>query len=916
MARNGTRSRYLAYRRRRRRHNGNGTPRWVLALVLLGGVFGIVLAILAGVAYGVYQSYANDLVPPDEAIAKLPRGGARILDRNGKLLYQFVDDVSGVSEPVSSDEMSLYLVLATIATEDASFLDNPGVNFEGLSRAALDNFWPFGGTPGFLEGRGGSSITQQLVKNVYFSPEERAERSVKRKIKETVLALELTKQYSKQQILTWYLNLISYGNIYNGVEAASQGYFGKHAKDLTLAESATLAAIPSCPSCYDPLNRPEATVAQRNYVLTRMYDEGYVSAGQLWEAASQPLDIKPQRFPVNAPHFVFNVVQPELERLFGEQALRRDGLIVHTTLDLDWQVRAEKTLEEWITTFESSGGHNGAAVGIDPTTGEYLFYVGSRDYFRDDILGRNDMADAVNSPGSAFKPITYVTAFMTLGWGPGITILDTPIQAKYWDGDKPPRNPGTGFRGPITVRNALGNSLNIPAIKTIIYTGVDNVITQAKKMGITSLDGRQLGPSMTVGGVDVKLNDMVYAFTAYPNLGVLKGVPSTVDRPPGNRELDPVAILRVEDRDGNVLYPKVDGNPVDRPPVQEVRVAPPEETYLVADILSDPSAQCIVFGCGGLSIGRPMGVKTGTSEPYADSFAIGDTWAIAFTPQLVVGSWFGNADNSPMTGITSTSVSWRTVRDIMVEYHNDKPVVPFTRPEGLVKASVCIPSWLKLTASCPKGTPEDLLAARSLPQRDDDWWALARIDKRTGKLASELTPEAFVEERRFLQLPPGLPDFVRDEALAWAVLLGAGGAGGVPTEQTQESDIPAAINSPLNGDQISGVVTVSGRASSAEFVSYRLEIQGDDQSGPELLMESTTPVADGVLGNWDTSGLPDGVYTLTLVVTDAALGDVSYRVQVLLVNESAPDEPAAPVSTDVPGDTGGGRGRGRGHDDD
>ncbi|OGO51679.1 MAG: hypothetical protein A2148_09955 [Chloroflexi bacterium RBG_16_68_14] len=892
MARNGAYYRYQAYRHRRR--NGKGMPGWLKALLALAALSALALGIIAGVGYGLYRSYADDLVPPDEALAKLPRSGARIMDRNGKFLYQFVDDQSGLRQPVPLDEISDYLIDATIAAEDSSFWDNPGVNFRGLTAAALENFSPFGGTPGFLEGRGGSSITQQLVKNVYFSPEERAKRSVQRKLKETVLALELTRKYDKEQILEWYLNLISYGNIYNGVEAASRGYFGKPAQDLTLAEAATLAGIPSCPSCYDPINQPDAALKQRTHVLKRMHDEGFISSAQFWEAVAQPLGVKPQRFPIEAPHFVFNVVQPELERLFGEEALRRDDLVVYTTLDLDKQRRAEAILEEWITTFEYSGGHNGAVVAINPKTAEIEIYAGSRDYFREDIDGQNDMAAALNSPGSAFKPFTYITAFMTLGWGPGTMILDSPIPSQYWDGANPPRNP-IAHSGPITARNALGNSLNIPAIKTILYTGVENVIPQAKKMGITSLDNRQLGPSMTVGGVDVKLIDMVYGYTVFPNLGVLKGVETAVARPEGNRSLDPVAILRVESRDGEVLYPLVDGQPApEGPQILEERVAPAQEAYLITSILSDGQAQCLTFGCGGLSIGRPMAVKTGTSEPY-EFRAIGDTWAIAYTPQVVVGSWFGNADNSPMTDITSTSVSWRTVRDMMIAYHENLPVEPFARPDGLATASVCVPSGLKPTPACAKTTPPDLFAAGAVPQKEDDWWQVARIDTRTGKLASPLTPPQYVEERRFLQIPEYVSGFARDQALEWAKELEAS-AEDVPKEQTKPSDLPVAITSPANAATVRGVITITGRAASSKFVSYRLEYRSDTPRGDwTLITESASPVSDGTLGSWDTRLLPPTLYTIRLVVVDEERGEIIDRVQVLVLPPTAPATPTPTV---------------------
>jgi membrane peptidoglycan carboxypeptidase len=881
MARRNASYRYLAYRRRRR--NGHGMPRWLMALIVLAGLGVGAATILAASSYFVYRSYADGLVPPDQEIAKLPSGGARILDRNGNLLYEYLDDASGLREPVKIDNIPFYLVLATVATEDSTFFTNPGVNYKGLLGAAWDNFSPFGTTPGFLAGRGGSSITQQLVKNIYFTPKERQQRSVSRKIKETVYALELTKRYSKSQIMEWYLNQISYGSVFVGVQAASKGYFNENVNDLTLAQAALLAAIPSCPPCYDPITQPDAAIRQRNVVLHRMYEEHYITGGQFWQAAAEPLQLSPHQFNVKAPHFVFNVVQPQLEQLFGADSLKRDGLVVYTTLDSGLQDQAQSILNGWIDTFEeSSGGHNGAVVAMDPNNAQILAYVGSRDYFNEQILGQNDMADALNSPGSSFKPITYTTAFMNLGWGPGTLILDSPISSKYWDGKNPPRNP-VAHSGPITARDALGNSLNIPAIKVILNVGVDKVIEQAKKMGITSLDGRQLGPSMTVGGVDVKLNDMVYAYTAFPNLGIEKGIESTEPRPPGNRTLDPISILRVEDRRGNILYPIVDGQPAQEAVPQEVRVAPAQETYMINSILSDPSAFCLTYGCGGLSIGRPAAFKTGTSEPYEQIGLIGDTWTFGYTPQIVVGSWFGNADNSPMHNITSASVSYRAVRDVLLAYLNDKPVEQFQNPGGLVRASTCVPSGLKPTPACPFVSPEDWLV--QAPTQDDTWWQIERIDTRTGKPATATTPSQFVQERRILNLPDTLTEFQRDEALAWQFIAGA-----IPEPTPPDQNQPPqgqgvlAIVSPVESDRIEGIVPITGTATSPHFASYRLEFQSDaDPSQWTLISQSVVPVTNDTLGSWDTRGLPASPYTLRLVVTDTAGGELTVEVHVVLV---------------------------------
>jgi membrane peptidoglycan carboxypeptidase len=884
--------RYLAYRRRRR--NGHGPPRLLMAFIVLAGMgFGVVAA-LAATTYVVYQSYADDLIPPDEQIAKLPNGGARILDRNGVPLYEFLDDKSGLRDPVKINQISLYLIAATIDTEDTSFFDNPGVNIRGIAAAAIENLSPLESAPGFLEGRGGSSITQQLVKNIYFTQEERQKRSIKRKIRETVYALELTKQYpgieGKLQILEWYLNSISYGNVFIGIQAASQGYFGVDAQDLTLPQAALLAGVPSCPSCYDPFNDPDSAVRQRNRVLYRMYEEGDLTGEQFWLAAAEPLQLNPKNFGVTAPHFVFNVVQPQLEQLFGAEALKRDGLVVYTTLDSGLQDEAQNILNGWIDEFEeSSGGHNGAVVAMEPSSAQILAYVGSRDYFNEEIQGQNDMAAALNSPGSSFKPFTYITAFMNLGWGPGTLVLDAPIPSKYWDGKNPPRNP-VAHSGPITLRNALGNSLNIPAVKVILAVGVEKVIEQAKRMGITSLDGRQLGPSMTVGGVDITLADMVYGYTAFPNLGIQKGIETTVARPPGNRELDPISILRVEDREGNILYPIIDGQPAEQPVPREVRVAPAQEAYMINSILSDGSAFCLTYGCGGLSIGRPAAFKTGTSEPYETIGLIGETWTFGYTPQIVVGSWFGNADNTPMRNISSASVSYRATRDTLLAYLDDKPVEQFQNPGGLARAATCVPSGLKPTPACPIVSPEDWLV--QAPVEDDNWWQMERIDTRTGEPADDDTPSRFVRERRMLRIPDGLSEFLRDEALGWQYVVAAAQP---PPEEDPQTGGDVEIVSPQETDRIEGVTPIAGTATSEDFESYRLEFRSDADTEWTLLSRNVAPVTDDTLGSWDTRGLPTGAYTLRLVVTDDDEGELTFEVHVVVISSEA-----------------GGRGNGRG----
>ena len=858
-------ARVFKRRRWQARRNGKGKLHgWMLVPLILLAILVAGSGAMAIAGFVIYRVYASDMPPIEEVLAK-QAGGAKIYDRNGVELYQYMDDLAGLRSPVPLSDVSPYLVKATIATEDASFYSNPGINIKGLLRAGVENFFP--GQLGFLQGSGGSSITQQLVKNVYIPENQRQQRSISRKLKETIYAIELTQRYSKDQILEWYLNQISYGGIYNGVEAASQGYFGKNASDLTLGEAALLAGIPACPSCYDPLQNPERALQRRTQVLLLMVERGEISQAEGWVAAQEPLDLSPQHFPIEAPHWVLDYIEPELERMFGHEAVYRGGLQVTTTLDLDLQKQAELILEARISDFEeSSNGHNGALVAMDPTTGEILAYVGSRDYFREDILGQNDMAQALNSPGSALKPFTYVTSFMKLGWGPGTIVMDTPTSYTEADGTVfTPSNPSHDFHGAITIRTALGNSLNIPAFKVIQAAGVQDVVNTATKMGLTSLTG-SYGPSLTIGGADVKLVDMVYGYSVFAAGGVMRGVPSVQDLPPGSRELDPVSILHVEDASGNVLF---DANSEAR----DVSIIPPEYAYLITNILSDPQAQCITFGCGGLNVsGRQVAIKTGTSQPYENSTDIGDTWSMGYTPNLVVGVWAGNADNSPMVNILSTSISWRAMRDFMLDALEGQPALEFQQPPGVVKAAVCVPSYKLPSEYCGR-TTEDLWVADALPKEKDDWWQPLKIDIRNGLLATETTPSQFVQDRSFLVLPSTLSDAERTAALDVAGGLGLPLA---PSERSSPENMPVTISSPVWNATVGGVVTVSGRAVSGDFDSYRLEYgAGASPTDWTLIHESSSSVTDSTLGVWDTKGLAPGTYTLRLVVNDRTRGELT-----------------------------------------
>ncbi|MDA1010904.1 MAG: transglycosylase domain-containing protein, partial [Chloroflexi bacterium] len=754
-----TASRLAMMRRRQRRNRRNNTGMSGRTRILVGlgavlAVFLVGVGLVAGGTYAYaidrYDEFAAEVVPPEELIAQQSRGGAVILDRNGEVLYEFVDELSGLRRPVTLSQISQHLIDATIAVEDPTFYENNGLNVRGLFRAAVENFAPFlVGDGEFFGGSGGSSITQQLAKNIYIPREQRLERSIERKLKETVIALELTEQYEKDQILEWYLNSISYGGIYTGIEAAAQGYFGKSASELTLAEASLLAGIPQSPARYNPFgpdNFDETTrqlsptslaKARQLEVLRLMTERGFITQAQSEPALRAPFRFRQARFEIEAPHFVLGRISDEITERFGARALYDQGLVVTTTLDLNLQKMAESILEEHVADFgEQAGLFNGAFVAIDPLRGEILTYVGSRDYFRDDIEGRNDNAVALNSPGSTLKPFAFMTAFMG-GWGTGTGVIAAPFEIiDFATGEGfAPRDPISQVLGPITAASALGNSLNTTAIKTIMAAGVPQTIQTLKRMGYTTLDNPGgYGPALVTGGGEITLLDQVYAYSVLASNGLMRGSDAITTRAldPGERTLEPAAILLVQDPEGRVLYE------YDTP--QEQRVVAAEYPYLVTSILSDGSNQCITYGaCGALGLpnGYPSAAKTGTSEPFEDSRNIGETWTIGYTPHLVAGIWAGNADNAPIQGITSTSVSLRGWKAFMVQALDYLELAPaqFERPPGITSREVCWPSGKLPTPACPNiNRYTSLYAAEGLPSGPeglsdeerarvyDTWW--------------------------------------------------------------------------------------------------------------------------------------------------------------------------------------------------
>ncbi|HET9476267.1 MAG TPA: transglycosylase domain-containing protein [Dehalococcoidia bacterium] len=644
-----------------------------------------------------YRSYADDLKSPEEAIADSTIGTSLAYDRAGvTLLYQYVDPLGGLKEPVPLSEMSPYMIGATIATEDASFYGNPGVNFRGLARAAVENLTPFG--PGFLEGSGGSSITQQLVKNIYIDRSERFDRRVERKIKETVIALELKRKYDDNQILEWYLNTIDYANFAFGAEAAAERYFGKSSKDLTLGEAALLAGLPQAPGQYTPAipeNRDAAKARQMEVLdlMIKHLDEVnaipnsadpsqpllQLTEEQVEAAKLEPLNYIDNAYDIKTPHFVL-LVQDQVTRMCQaglfkapgkipcDKVVTQGGLRIQTTIDLGLQDIGQRIVEENIAANEARyGGHDGSLVAMRPGTGEILAYIGSRDYNRDDIAGKVDIATSLQSHGSTMKMFTYLTAFEQ-GWVPSTYIQDAPLFLEAAGGKKQVNNWNFSHQGNITVRKALSESVNTTAVRTVMEVGMDEMRDMAHRLGITDLRQGDCGPTITLGACEVQLLDMTLAVSTLANNGVMRGRPTSEDLPAGYREIDPVSVLKIDDAEGNVLYQF--SNPT------ELQVVDPAYAYMLTNVLSKDA-----INWSRLTIDRPAASKTGTSEDFRDGVVMG------YTPDLAAGVWMGNADNTAMApGTFSSAGTGPMWRQFMKEAHAYLQLPPrdFEKPADVV----------------------------------------------------------------------------------------------------------------------------------------------------------------------------------------------------------------------------------------
>lgn len=668
----------------KRRNNGKRGPtiktkykKLFNIFLKLGGIFALLIVIS-------FFWFSRGLPNPNQLINREVAQSTKIYDRSGEnVLYEISGDQKRTL--VTLKDIPNNVKNATIAIEDKNFYKHGGFSVWAMFRTAITNVV-------FNRSAGGSTLTQQFIKNAVLTNEK----SITRKIKELILSERLENRFSKDEILQMYLNEIPYGSNAYGIQAAGQKYFGKNVQDLNLSEAATLAAMIQTPSRYSPYGpNKDLLLGRKDYVLTLMAEQGYISKAESDEAKKAEVKFKDPDNNITAPHFIMYVKDILAER-YGEKMIEQGGLKIYTTLDLTKQKAAEEVIKEQTKDYPTKyGANNAALVSIDPKTGQILAMVGSRDYFDDTIDGQVNVTTRLRQPGSSMKPIVYAALFEK-GYTPA-TILYDVVTNFSTDPSNPyiPHNYDLKERGPISIRQALAGSLNIPAVKAIYLAGINNVLDLADSLGYTSLSQRnRFGLSLVLGGAEVKLLEHTNAYSAFARDGQLSLISS---------------ILKVEDKNGKVLE---EYHP------SEKKVLDSQIARLINSILSDNSARAYVFGMKNyLTLSdRPVAAKTGTTNDYHDA------WTIGYTPSLVTGVWVGNSDNKAMKTKADGSVVAAPIwHNYMARVLTGTPVETFKAPDDYKKGKAIIDGII------PNQT--------------------VLVDKNTGLLATSSSSPEFIEEK-------------------------------------------------------------------------------------------------------------------------------------------------------------------------
>ena len=616
-------------------------------------------------------------LPDVNKIYNPPKLSTKILDRNGKLLYKFYVGENRVW--VALDRIPKSLIEATIAIEDKNFYKHNGLSIKGMITAAYYNVFKKDGEKDL---RGGSTITQQLIKNVFLSEEK----TFSRKFKEAILALIMERKLSKNEILERYFNQVGYGGETYGAEEASLKYFGKNVWEINELEATFLAGLPAAPSSYSPFGvNPEYAYLRQKHVIDEMVNAKYLDQEKADELKNQKITVINNRPTMKAPHFVF-YVKDYLEKKFGYKNLASLGLTIKTSLDLNKQEMAEKIVKEEIDAVKRLGISNGAALIMDPKNGEILAMVGSKDYYAKDIDGQYNVTIGLRQPGSSIKPINYLMALMKSSeWNLASIVDDAPITYQV-QGQKPytPQNYNGKYMGKVTLRTALASSLNIPSVKLLAANGIQNMIDLARKMGITTWEEKnRFGLSLALGAGEVRMVELANAYSIFANMG---------------EKTDINPILEIDNYLGEKIYVE---------DALKTMVVDPKATFLINSVLSDNNARTPIFGPNSkLKIdGKTVAVKTGTTN------SLKDNWCIGWTPSVLVATWVGNNDSMPMnwvaSGVSGATPIWnRIIKNQLENKINENWDVPM----GVVKQKICgkeeyLIEGTSKNIQCPSITP-------------------------------------------------------------------------------------------------------------------------------------------------------------------------------------------------------------------
>ncbi len=729
--------------------------------------------------------YAKDLPTPEKIAKRSATQSTKIFDRTGNtLLYETGEQKRTI---ISYDQMSDYLRQATVAVEDEGFYSHMGFDPRAIFAAVVERI-----THRSSRTRGASTITQQYVKNALLD----SNRTMARKIKELILAIELEVMYDKKEILTMYLNEIPYGGNIAGAEAASQTYYGKPAKDLTIAQAATLASIPQSPTYYYPYGtHTKELVYRRDYVIDRMRASGYINQEQADAAKTEDTTtigevVKPRKDSILSPHFAMYVIE-QAEKEFGEEKIQKEGYKIITTLDLDKQNFASEALAYGSKKIGQYGASNAAIVSVDPNTGEILAMVGSLDYFNTEIDGNVNVADSDRQPGSSFKPFAYATLLKDKNYSPSKIIWD--LQTDF-GGGYVPRNYNGNFNGPVTIRTALSNSLNIPAVKALSLAGIDNVLQTARDMGISTLNERdRYGLSLVLGAGEVKPVEMAGAFGTFATGGI---------------KHDLKCILKVTDARGKIAYEYKSEDDKGR------QVIDNQVAYEISSILSDNKARSMVFGANSaLNFpGKTIAAKTGTTSSFKDA------WTVGYSKNLATAVWVGNNDSKAMKNGADGSV---LAGPIFHHFMNNAVTenIPFDRPSEIQELTVEKYSN-KLPGDLSSEFTTDIFANWQVPTDQDNVHVKARVCRSNGLLAAENVSSDLTEDKIFTNIHSERPDNPNWEGPVRAWLSSRGWNDLAPTDKCDPVSTPITLSfiSPVEGQSVSGTKTIKVNVSSTYTV--------------------------------------------------------------------------------------------------